>query len=393
MIPKEKIKLCAKNIVKALNIKSNEKYVIVRGGTYSQNLLEEIGLELYRIGALPHITATSDYFTEMIYKDDNIKEETLKNTPLHYLKMIEHIDAYVVIEPLEDPSILNDAPREKLKATSEASAPIRDVLYGAKEEFAPGKKWIYAGWPSEKAARFYGIEYDLLEKFIIEGMAVPLEEMQGITKSLGKRFENAKIIRVWDDYGTDFWVSVEGRHFILDDGLISDEQIEKGDLGGNLPAGEVFFPPREKQGEGKIFCPLTKDRYSNRIIKNLMLEFKDGKLQMEKITADNDLDALIQAFKQCEEIDKKNNIPEIMTYNIAELGIGCNPKITKSIGYILTDEKINGSVHVAFGMNNLFGGKSKSQMHWDFVTAPKVNIEVEYSDGTKKLIMENGKLS
>ena len=44
-------------------------------------------------------------------------------------------------------------------------------------------------------------------------------------------------------------------------------------------------------------------------------------------------------------------------------------------------------------MNNLFGGKSKSQMHWDFVTAPKVNIEVEYSDGTKKLIMENGKLS
>ena len=117
------------------------------------------------------------------------------------------------------------------------------------------------------------------------------------------------------------------KNFILDDGLISDEQIEKGDLGGNLPAGEVFFPPREKQGEGKIFCPLTKDRYSNRIIKNLMLEFKEGKLQMEKITADNDLDVLIQAFKQCEEIDKKNNVPEIMTYNVAELGIGCNPKI------------------------------------------------------------------
>ncbi|GAH87458.1 unnamed protein product, partial [marine sediment metagenome] len=74
------------------------------------------------------------------------------------------------------------------------------------------------------------------------------------------------------------------------------------------------------------------------------------------------------------------------------LGIGCNPEITKAIGYILTDEKINGSVHVAFGFNKAFGGTSVSQMHWDFVTAPQANITVEDKDGTKKLIMEKGKL-
>ncbi|MFX1239430.1 MAG: aminopeptidase, partial [Promethearchaeota archaeon] len=70
----------------------------------------------------------------------------------------------------------------------------------------------------------------------------------------------------------------------------------------------------------------------------------------------------------------------------------CNPVITKAIGYILTDEKINGSVHVAFGFNKSFGGSSASQMHWDFVTAPKANITVEYLDGSKKEIMGNGKL-
>jgi aminopeptidase len=66
--------------------------------------------------------------------------------------------------------------------------------------------------------------------------------------------------------------------------------------------------------------------------------------------------------------------------------------ITKAIGYILTDEKINGSVHVAFGFNKSFGGNSSSQMHWDFVTAPAVNIDVEYEDGSRKSVMENGKL-
>jgi len=40
----------------------------------------------------------------------------------------------------------------------------------------------------------------------------------------------------------------------------------------------------------------------------------------------------------------------------------------------------------------MYGGTSISQMHWDFVTTPKAHITVEYKDGTKKVIMENGKL-
>ncbi len=392
MIDKKKIVLCAQNIIKALNFKKEGECVFITGGIYSQELLEEIALEAYRNGGLPRISSTSDKYTHSVYTDGKIKNEILEKTHTHYLKLIENIDAYVVIEPLENPGIMNHIPRDRLKSHAKSMVPIRDVLYGANEKFAPGKKWIYAGWPSESAAEYYGIDYDLLEKFCVDGMAVPMEELHKITKNIGKHFENAKKVHVSDDFGTNFWVSIENRTKILDDGLISDEQIEMGDLGGNLPAGEVFFPPNEKLGEGTIFCPITRERDSKRIIRGVNLTFKDGKLQIDNITADNDLDTLIEAFKQCEEIDKKNNLPEIRTYNVAELGIGCNPKITRGIGYILTDEKITGSVHVAFGMNNLFGGTSKSQMHWDFVTAPKVNITIEYKDGTKKMIMEQGKI-
>jgi len=392
MIDKKKIITCAQNIIKALNFKKEGECVFITGGIYSQELLEEIALEAYRKGGLPRISSTSDNYVYSFYTDAEIKNEILEKTHRHYLKLIENIDSYVVIEPLENPGIMNKVPRERLKSYAKSIAPIRDVLYGANEKFAPGKKWIYAGWPSEKAANYYGIDYDLLEKFCVDGMAVPMEELNMITENLGKYFENAKKVFVTDDFGTDFWVSVENRTQILDDGLISDEQIEKGDLGGNLPAGEVFFPPNEKLGEGTIYCPITRERDSKKIIRGVNLCFKKGKLQIDKVSADNDLETVIEAFKQCEEIDKKNNLPEIMTYNVAELGIGCNPKITRGIGYILTDEKITGSVHVAFGMNNLFGGTSKSQMHWDFVTAPKANITIEYNDGSKKSIMERGKL-
>jgi len=96
---------------------------------------------------------------------------------------------------------------------------------------------------------------------------------------------------------------------------------------------------------------------------------------------------MIDSFKRCLEIDKKEK--EVRTTNIAELGIGCNPAIDQAIGYILTDEKLGGSVHVAFGSNISYGGTSKSSMHWDFVTHPSATIEVA---DTKEVIMKNGEI-
>ncbi|NVM45100.1 MAG: aminopeptidase [Candidatus Lokiarchaeota archaeon] len=392
MVEKEKIKLCAKNIVNAINIQNKGENVLIRGGVYSQDLLEEIALEVYRNDGIPIITSVSDDYNEAVFQDSNISSEILGVTPLHYLKLIENIDAYIVIEPDEDPGVRGRAPRDKLNAKLKYLAPIKDVLYGMKEEYAPGKKWCYAGWPSKKAAKYYGIEYELLEKFIVGGISVPQETMSEITANLSKNFKNAKNVYVTDDLGTDFRVNIQDRAEIQDNGLLTDDQIALGLLGGNLPAGEVFFPPHEKMGEGTLFCPLTRDRLSNKIIKNVHLKFKNGKLLIDEVTADENLSDLVSTFKHSEKIDRDNNLPEIRTYNVAELGIGCNPEITRAIGYILTDEKINGSVHVAFGSNKMMGGTSVSQVHWDFVTAPQANITVEYKDGTKKPIMDTGKL-
>ncbi len=392
MVDKEKIKLCAKNIVNAINIQKKGENVLIRGGVYAQDLLEEIALEVYRNDGIPVITSTSDDYKEAVFQDSSISSEILEVTPLHYLKLIENIDAYIVIETDEDPGVRSRAPRNKLNAKIKYLAPIKDVLYGMKKEYAPGKKWCYAGWPSKKAAKYYGIEYELLEKFIVSGISIPQETMNEITVKLSENFKNAKNVYVRDDLGTEFWVNIQDRAGIQDDGLLTDDQIALGLLGGNLPAGEVFFPPHEKMGEGTLFCPLTRDRLSNKIIKNVHLKFKNGQLLIDEVTADENLNDLINTFKHSEKIDRDNDLPEIRTYNVAELGIGCNPEITRAIGYILTDEKINGSVHLAFGSNKMMGGTSVSQLHWDFVTAPQANITVEYKNGTKKQIMEKGKL-
>jgi len=382
MITREKIVKCAEAIVNGMNLKEGEAAVI-NGGSHAQELLEEIGIQCYKQGAHPMITFTSDNYASRVYSE--IPTKTLEVTPKHILGAIKEADALITVENIKDPSIRTRFPREKIAAKTKANVPIRKELYG--EETGKGKKWTYAGWPTPEAAKFYNLNYEDLEQLIIEGMMVPATTLRQRTTRLTKLLEGRNILHITDLKGTDFTCKVENRRVNEDDGVVDEHDIEMKDLGNNLPAGEVFIAPHENFGEGTIHCPITIDRFSNKIIKEAVLHFKGGRLLLEKSRAEANGDQISDTFKRCIEIDGKDGHER--TTNIAELGIGCNPAIDKAIGYILTDEKVEGSVHIAFGSNLGYGGTSKSCMHWDFVTDPSVTI---VATDTDEVIMKDGKI-
>jgi aminopeptidase len=382
MITEKKILKCAEAIVTGMNLKKGEA-VIIRGGTHAQEILEEIGVLCYKMGAQPLIMATSDNYSARIYGE--VFAEALEVTPKHYLGAVKEADAYIVVEPFMDPKIQTRFPREKIAARTKANVPIRKVLYG--EDEGVGKKWTYAGWPTPEAAIFYGIDYYDLERLIIEGIAVPASTLKASTSRLAEHLNGVDWLHVTDKKGTDFTCKIKDRRINEDDGVVDDHDIEIGDLGNNLPAGEVFIAPHEIFGGGTLYCPLTIDRFTNKIIKDVTLHFKDGRLLLDECTARVNGDQMIDSFKRCLEIDQKEK--EVRTTNIAELGIGCNPAIDKAIGYILTDEKLGGSVHLAFGSNLSYGGTSKSCMHWDFVTHPSATIKIA---DRKETIMKDGRI-
>jgi len=212
-----------------------------------------------------------------------------------------------------------------------------------------------------------------------------------VGKRLATKFKDASWVHVWDDKGTDFKVKVEGRRLNIDDAFISDADWASGNRRANPPAGELFIAPHETVGGGRLYCPVTSDSMSEKRVEDVNLDFKDRGLVLESLRARKNEKAMLESFRQSEELDK-NRYDPVGTRNIAELEIGFNPRIKNAIGYTHTDEKVAGTVHLAFGSNNPYGGKSESVMHWDFVSAPGVNIEVERTDGRMIPAMIRGKL-
>lgn len=382
MVNKIKMKKIAKIIVKCMNVKTGE-CVLIRGNSYFQNIIEEIALEIAKVGGIPYILTQSDNYLKNYH--ELVQSEFIRQTPQHFLGMVEKTDIIISMDFFKDPKIATKLPRDKIEAYIEANQPIRDIIYEKR------KKWLYLGWPTPEAAKFFKISLKKLEDIIINGILIDYDKLNEKCVKIAKLLKEAVKIHALDNKGTDLYLKINGRRINLDDGIISEEDISIGEVGANLPAGEVFIAPIEEYGEGTLFCPLTRDRFTGKIIKDALLVFKNGKIILEESSARKNFDQLVDTIKKCMKIDEKR-YSKIGANNICEFGIGLNPHIKKSIGYILTDEKIEGSIHVAIGENRGYGGRIASSLHWDFVTSPEITLEIEKINGERIILMENGRL-
>ncbi|MFH8080876.1 MAG: aminopeptidase [Candidatus Aenigmatarchaeota archaeon] len=162
--------------------------------------------------------------------------------------------------------------------------------------------------------------------------------------------------------------SINGTHLILEIGdyvIDIDEGLyhHPGNF-GNLPAGEVCTSPNDFSVNGKLVID-KMGRYGE----NIMVEIENS--IVTKISGSPLLES------EFEILGEKSRI-------VAEVGIGTNPK-AKIIGNVLEDEKVFGTMHIAFGNNMSFGGKNDVQFHQDGIIIKPTLIV----DGNN--VMNNGK--
>jgi aminopeptidase len=348
----------------------------INGGVHAQELVEETALLAMKQGVQVSITTVSDDFQKRVYEDVPVRY--LKKTSKIAMKIADVVDNIITIEAPKDPRIMENIEHGKMAASVAANIPIKKKL---DRRYV---KWVFVGYPTQELADSLGTSYKKLERFIFSGILINEKKLREKAEKIMRKMQGADKIRVWDEYGTDMLLKLKNRRINMDDGYISDRDIKHKDVGSNLPAGEVFTAPVETYGSGTWVSPARRDLFTQKMIEGIRLSFKDGKLV--KAEAEKNENVMKDTIRRCVAIDRNEKI--IRTTNVAELGIGLNPVITDIIGYLLTDEKIGGTAHLAIGHNKGYGGTSESSLHWDFITNKGVNIEI-VDDET---IIENGKV-
>jgi leucyl aminopeptidase (aminopeptidase T) len=182
-------------------------------------------------------------------------------------------------------------------------------------------------------------------------MTADYEKIAAQTHLLVEKLTRAEEAVVRSRAGTDLTMSLAGREGLADTGLYR----ERGDW-GNLPGGEAFIAPVEGTGNGKVV--VEKDWFRGN--EDMVLYFREG--QVEELQGGG---LFGESLSRTLGLGQAGE-PYEARRNLAELGIGTNPK-AKSTATTLEAEKIKGTIHIAIGANARMGGKVAADLHLDFV--------------------------
>jgi aminopeptidase len=174
-------------------------------------------------------------------------------------------------------------------------------------------------------------------------------------------------IRVTAPGGTDVVMPIEGRTPWASSGLFREPGQS-----GNLPTGEAYLAPLEGGSQGVV------------VVDGSMAGI--GLLDTPiRITVEDGYATTIEGGAEAARLVALLEPHGRDGRTVAEFGIGTNDRAT-IIGVILEDEKVMGTIHIAFGDNKSMGGSVRVASHLDgLVRSPTVWFD-------DRLVMDAGRL-
>ena len=310
--------------------------VVVWGMPWARPLLEELTRGLARRGAYPLLRLT--FGGGLVYHRDWLRhaEPELVAVPASLdLHTLANCDAMIAVSAPENTNDGSDVPAERTAAVQAAYRPATD-------RYDSTFPWVICWYPTPALAQDAGMTLANFEDFLFGACLLDWEAERERMQRYADQFDAAREVRVVGD-GTDLTLSLEGRRTEVDAG------------GANMPGGEFFACPVEDSATGTIAFTEFPAVWHGRELRNVRLRFEEGRV------VDASADTEEQYLFETLDLDDGAR-------RVGELGIGCNPGITRYMRNVYFDEKIDGTVHIALGYGFAdMGGTNESALHWDIV--------------------------
>lgn len=331
--------------------------VIVWGMPLARPLLEEVTRQVGRRGAYPLLRLT--FGGGLVYHRDWVRHAPLdvlaEPAPID-VHAFQNCDALIAISAPENTRDGSDIAAERMGVVQAAYRAATARIHSSEIP------WVMCWYPTPALAQDAGMSGAEFENFLFGACLLDWSAEHERMRRHATLFDGAEEVRIVGD-GTDLTLSLAGRRMEVDAGT------------GNMPGGEFFGCPVETSAEGTIAFTEFPGIWGGRDVRGIRLRFSGGRVV--------DASAETEEAFLLETLDTDEG-----ARRIGELGIGCNPAITRYMRNTYFDEKIDGTAHIAIGAGFAdMGGSNESAIHWDIVKDLRPGGRIEI-DG--RVVQENG---
>lgn len=345
-------------------VKPNDKVAIVAMPAAAP-LIEALYERVLERGAFPHLLLDLPGLNELFLQKAN-------DAQLNYLSPMDEFErgqADVLIGLRSATNTRGLSTVDPARQTKRQMA-RRPLMQKFMERSASGAlRWVGALFPTDAYAQDAEMSLRQYEDFVygachVQGDDDPVAYWQGVRAEQQRLIEWLKprdrvVVR---GPNVDLSLSIKGRTFLNADGM------------RNMPDGEVFTGPVEDSVNGwvRFTWPAVN---AGREVEGVEIKFENG--QAVQATAKKNQDYLLATLDM-----------DAGARYLGEFAFGTNFGIQRFTRTILFDEKIGGSIHMAFGAGYPdTGSQNKSALHWDMICDMRDGGEV-WVDG--ELFYQNG---
>ncbi len=331
--------------------------VMVVGGIQGRPLLTEVARQLARRGAyaLMRPRFNGNYVCATDWACEAPLELIENASPIE-VDAMQRIDALIAVDAPENTRALTALTPERSSAMMTGVRPAMERI------FNDDLQWVGGQFPTDALAQDAGMATDQFADFLYAAVLRDWDAERERMRRYAELFDAADEVRIVGAE-TDVRLSIAGREMMIDAG------------GKNLPGGEFYTSPVEDSTEGVITFSEFPGIYLGNEVRGIRLRFEGGRI----------VDASAETGEEflLSKLDADDG-----ARRLGELGIGCNPAITRHMKNVLFDEKMDGTIHLAVGNSvSGTGGVNESAIHWDIVKDLRSGGRIELDGRT---VQENG---
>ena len=213
---------------------------------------------------------------------------------------------------------------------------------------------------------------DFTEEMLIKGgIEADFKAIKPVCKAIADAFAQGSKVHLTSPGGTDLWLDITGRR-----GNALYCVVEPGEF-STIPTVEANASPVEGSAHGRIVADASIPYLGIGVLNEPVV-----------VEVENGFITSISGGKQAEVLKKDlESHNDRNCFNIAELGLGLNPKC-RLCGIMLEDEGVIGTAHIGIGTSITLGGTVKAPTHYDLLMwNPRIEVDGKVIfEGTEVLI-------